>query len=211
MLYRRAKVAGGTYFFTVNLAERNRRLLVEQVDLLRAVVQKVKLTHRFHIDAMVILPDHLHAVWTLPEGDDDYATRWMLIKAGFSRQIAKDERRNKSRLAKGERGVWQRRYWEHWIRDERDYGRHIDYVHYNPVKHGYVKRVADWPYSTFHRYVKGGIYPQVWAGNPEARDEKPSLANKDFVGVPSSPQPTDYRLLRTTTGTTGLVDGKRHR
>lgn len=91
MLYRRAKVAGGTYFFTVNLAERNRNLLVEQVDLLKAVVQNVKLTHPFQIDAMVILPDHLHAVWTLPVGDDDYATRWMLIKVGFSRQIAKSD------------------------------------------------------------------------------------------------------------------------
>ncbi len=91
IFYRRAKVAGGTYFFTVNLAERKRNLLVEHVDLLRAVVQKVKSAHRFHIDAMVILPDHLHAVWTLPGGDCDYMTRWMLIKAGFSRQIAKDE------------------------------------------------------------------------------------------------------------------------
>jgi putative transposase len=105
MLYRRAKVAGGTYFFTVNLVERNRNLLVEHVDLLRTVVQKVKSAHRFYIDAMVILPDHLHAVWTLPVGDRDYATRWMLIKARFSRQIARDERRNKSRRAKGERAI----------------------------------------------------------------------------------------------------------
>lgn len=129
--------------------------------LLKAVVQKIKLTHPFQNDAMVVLPDHLHAVWTLPVGNCDYATRWMLIKAGFSRQIAKDERRNKSRLAKGERGIWQRRYWEHWIRNERDYAKRIDYVHYNPMKHGYVERVADWPYSTFHRYVMDGTYTEA--------------------------------------------------
>jgi putative transposase len=171
MFYRRAKVAGGTYFFTVNLAERKRTLLVEHVDLLRTAVQKVKSAHRFYIDAMVILPDHVHAVWTLPVGDCDYATRWMLIKAGFSRQIARDERRNKSRLAKGERGIWQRRYWEHLIRDEMDYARHMDYVHYNPVKHGYVERVVDWPYSTFHRCVKSGVYTEDWAGSLEINDE----------------------------------------
>jgi len=171
MRYRRANVAGGTYFFTVNLAERKRTLLVDHVDLLRAVIEKIKAAHRFKIDAMVILPDHLHAVWTLPMGDCDYATRWMLIKAGFSRDLAKDERRNKSRVAKGERGVWQRRYWEHVIRDDRDYSRHVDYVHYNPVKHGYVERVGDWPHSTFHRYVARGIYPPNWAGVHESELE----------------------------------------
>jgi putative transposase len=113
MRYRRANVTGGTYFFTVNLAERKRTLLVEHVDLLRALVQKVKATYRFQIDAIVILPDHLHPVWMLPVGDYAYATRWMLIKAGFSRQLSKDERRNKSRIARGERDVWQQRYWEH--------------------------------------------------------------------------------------------------
>jgi putative transposase len=168
MRYRRADVAGGTYFFTVNLAERKRTLLVEHVDMLRAMIQKVKAMHPFRIDAMVILPDHLHALWTLPVGDRDYPTRWMLIKAGFSRQLPKDERRSESRQAKGERGIWQRRYWEHLIRDERDYARHADYIHYNPVKHGYVQRVADWPYSTFHRELKRGTYPLGWAGRPEA-------------------------------------------
>jgi putative transposase len=158
-------VTGGTYFFTVNLAERNRTLLVNHVDTLREVVRIVKAEHPFHIDAMVILPDHLHAVWTLPVGDCDYPTRWMLIKAGFSRRIPAGERRNKSRMTKGERGIWQRRYWEHVIRDERDYARHVDYVHYNPVKHGYVARVCEWAYSTFHRYVKSGVYPENWGGD----------------------------------------------
>jgi putative transposase len=149
----------------VNLAERKRTLLVDHVDVLRAVMREIKARHPFHIDAMVILPDHLHAVWTLPVGDCDYPTRWMLIKAGFSRRIPAGERRNKSRMTKGERGIWQRRYWEHVIRDERDYARHVDYVHYNPVKHGYVARVCEWAYSTFHRYVKSGVYPENWGGD----------------------------------------------
>lgn len=168
MRYRRAKIKGGTYFFTVNVLERRRTLLVDHVAVLREAIREVKRRHPFHIDAMVILPDHLHALWTLPEGDADYPTRWMLIKAGFSRRIPPGEWRNKSRIAKGERGIWQRRYWEHWIRDERDYARHVDYIHYNPVKHGYVQRVADWPYSTFHRYVERGMYPSDWAGAPES-------------------------------------------
>jgi putative transposase len=168
MRYRCADVAGGTYFFTVNLAERKRTLLVDHVDALRKVMQEVKLAHPFHIDAMVILPDHLHALWTLPAGDCDYPTRWMLIKAGFSRQIPKGERRSNSRIAKGERGIWQRRYWEHLIRDDRDFERHVDYIHYNPVKHGVVKRVVDWPYSSFHRYVASGLYPEDLAAMNEA-------------------------------------------
>lgn len=170
MQYRRADVTGGTYFFTVNLAERKRTLLVEHIDALRMVMKKVKVMHPFRIDAMVILPDHLHALWTLPEGDADYPTRWALIKAGFSRCLRKDERRNLSRIAKGERGIWQRRYWEHVIRDERDYARHVNYIHYNPVKHGLVQCVKDWPYSTFHRYVKAGVYMNGWAEMKDVLD-----------------------------------------
>lgn len=165
MRYRRADVAGGTYFFTVNLAERKRTLLVDHVDRLREAIRLVKKAHPFHIDAMVILPDHLHALWTLPEWDADFAMRWALIKAGFSRQLPGGERRNKSRVSKGERGIWQRRYWEHLIRDDSNRARHVDYIHYNPVKHGYVQRVTDWPYSSFHRYVKRGLYSENWAGN----------------------------------------------
>ena len=136
MRYRRAEVAGGTYFFTVNLAERKQTLLLDYVDVLRSVIREVKAKHPFHIDAMVILPDHLHAVWTLPVGDADYPIRWMLIKAGFSRNIPKGERRNASRMTKGERGIWQQRYWKHLIRNDGDYERHVDYVHFNPVKRG---------------------------------------------------------------------------
>ena len=164
MRYRRADVDGGTYFFTVNLAERKRTLLIDEIDKLKSTIAKVKKDHPFKIDACVVMPDHLHAVWTLPKRDNDFATRWMLIKAGFSRQIKKGERINASRKSKGERGIWQRRYWEHLIKNEKDYERHVDYIHYNPVKHGFVNNVIDWPYSTFHRYVDKGIYLHDWAG-----------------------------------------------
>lgn len=178
MRYRRAEVADGTYFFTVNLYDRKQRLLVEHIDLLREAVRKVKAMHPFEIDAMVILPGHLHAVRTLPVGDADYPTRWALIKAGFSRRLPADERRSRSRLAKGERGIWQRRYWEHLIRDERDYAHHVDYCHYNPVKHGYVQRAADWPHSTFHREVERGTYPFDWAGTTHAATYAPKPPRK---------------------------------
>jgi len=157
-------VRGGTYFFTVNLAERHLRLLSDHVDILRSAVKAVKQRHPFHIDAFVVLPDHLHAIWTLPEHDADFATRWMLIKAGFSRYIIRDECRSASRISKGERGIWQRRYWEHLIRDDDDFERHIDYIHYNPVKHGYVNRAAEWSCSSIHRYIKAGIIASDWGG-----------------------------------------------
>ncbi|MFN2203327.1 MAG: REP-associated tyrosine transposase [Caldilineaceae bacterium] len=162
MRYRRANVAGGTYFFTVNLAERQLGLLVDHVDLLRDSVRVVKQRHPFNIVAFVVLPDHLHAIWTLPEGDSDFAMRWMLVKSGFSRRIPEGERRNASRILKGERGIWQRRYWEHLIRDEMDYQRHVDYVHFNPVKHGYASRAADWPYSSIHRHIAAGLLSENW-------------------------------------------------
>ena len=120
MRYRRADMAGGSYFFTVTLLDRQQGLLVEYVNVLREVMRNVKSAHPFHIDAMVILPDHLHALWTLPAGESDYPMRWMLIKSGFSRRLPLGGRRTASRRAKGERGIWQRRYWEHLIRDERD-------------------------------------------------------------------------------------------
>lgn len=162
MRYRRARLAGGSYFFTVNLSDRRRHLLVESVDLLRAAIRDVKRRHPFHIDAMVILPDHLHAIWTLPPGDSDFPTRWMLIKAGFTRRVAVDEPRNASRTRHGERGLWQRRYWEHAIRDDDDYAQHVAYIHYNPVKHGHTQRAADWPYSSIHRYIAEGLVDAEW-------------------------------------------------
>ena len=162
MRYRRADVNGGTYFFTVNLLSRNQILLTEHVDTLRSVMGEIKQRYSFRIDAMVVLPDHLHALWTLPEGDCDYPTRWMLIKARFSRRIAKNEYRSISRKSKGERGIWQRRYWEHLIRDAKDLARHVDYIHFNPVKHGYVNRASDWPYSSIHHHIKAGIIGRDW-------------------------------------------------
>jgi putative transposase len=138
--------------------------LIDHIDALRTVMRRVKATYPFYIDAMVALPDHLHAMWKLPEGDRDYSTRWALIKAGFSRCLPKGERRTQSRIAKDERGIWQRRFWEHLIRNEWDYARHADYIHHNPIKHSYVKQVNDWPYSTFHRFVARGIYPAAWGG-----------------------------------------------
>jgi putative transposase len=108
------------------------------------------------------MPEHFHMMMTLPENDKDYTKRIMLIKSGFSRKIPKTEKINPSRKNKRERGIWQRRYWEHFIRDETDYQRHADYIHYNPVKHGYVEKASDWQYSTIHKYIKLGIYDKNW-------------------------------------------------
>ena len=163
MEYRRIRQEGGTYFFTVNLAERSSTLLVDRVNDLRRAVRTVKQRHPFDIVAWVVLPDHLHAIWTLPDGDDDCATRWMLIKAGFSRSIPRGERIRASRRRKGERGIWQRRFWERVMTDESDLRNHMDYVHINPVKHGHVVRASDWPYSSIHRYIGLGLMPLDWA------------------------------------------------
>ena len=166
--YRRTWHPGGTYFFTVNLLQRhNNNLLIQKIDTLRHVVQSVKQRHPFIIHAWVVLPNHLHCVIELPTGDVDFSLRWRLIKLEFSKQMPCMERRSEVRLKRGERGIWQRRYWEHLIRNEEDYRAHIDYVHINPVKHGLVSRVRDWPYSTFHRLVQQGIYPHDWAGGDE--------------------------------------------
>ncbi|MCD4483578.1 transposase [Chromobacterium vaccinii] len=168
MQYRRSIAGGGTWFFTVNLADRRQDYLNRHIDVLRQVVRQVRDRHPFEIVAMVVLPDHFHAVWTLPEGDADYATRMALIKAGFSRNLPKVERIRESRERKRERGIWQRRYWEHQIRDAADLQAHVDYIHYNPVKHGHVERVVEWPYSSFHRYVRHGWLPGDWAGESVA-------------------------------------------
>jgi putative transposase len=151
--YRRMRVEGGTYFFTVNLADRRRRLLTDRIDLLRRAVQRVRAHHPFEIDACVVLPDHLHCIWTLPSGDHAYSQRWRLVKFLVTEALP------------GERGIWQPRFWEHTIRDDRDFRQHVDYLHFNPVKHRHVTRVTDWPYSTFHRYVREGILPADWGGD----------------------------------------------
>ena len=169
--YRRSRTTGASYFFTVNLAERSLSLLTRHIESLRAAFRYTQGRHPFIIDAIVILPEHLHAIWTLPPDDSDFALRWRLIKTMFSRDLPFSERRSASRQAKGERGIWQRRYWEHLIRDETDFSRYVDYIHINPVKHGLVKQVADWPYSSFHRYVKTGVLPIDWAGDASLKME----------------------------------------
>lgn len=162
--YRRMRVPGGTYFFTVNLLERRRRLLTDRIADLRTAFRAAQAARPFEVLAIVILPDHLHCLWRLPSGDFDNANRWAQIKAGFSRCLPMDERRSARRMARRERGIWQRRYWEHLIRDENDLRRHIEYIHFNPVKHGYVVRAWDWPHSSFHRWVERGEYPADWGG-----------------------------------------------
>jgi putative transposase len=162
--YRRYRLPGGSYFFTVVTADRTQALLTEHIASLREAFREVQARHPFGLEAVVILPDHLHCVWSLPEGDDDFSMRWRQIKSAFSRRVAAGEPRSASRIAKGERGLWQRRFWEHALRDEADYRRHVDYIHYNPVKHGHVQRVMDWPYSSFRRFVLRGMYPRDWGG-----------------------------------------------
>ena len=161
--YRRAQVPGGTFFFTVNLLDRRRHLLVDHVDTLKAAFRAVRATRPFSIDAAVILPDHLHCVWTLPPGDPDFSTRWRLVKSGFARSLPAGEIRSARRMRPGERGVWQRRFWEHQIRDRRDFEAHVEYIHFNPVKHGHVGAAKDWPHSSFARYVAAGVYGEDWA------------------------------------------------
>lgn len=167
--YIRAFIPGGTFFFTVTLLERRRKLLTENIEHLREAFKAARRRRPFTIEAIVILPEHLHCIWTLPPGDADFSTRWHDIKARFAAQIPRGERLSARRLQKGERGIWQRRFWEHVIREERDYARHVDYIHYNPAKHGHVTKVADWPYSSFHRYVEREIYSLDWAAGDDVR------------------------------------------
>ncbi len=170
--YRRNYVPGGTYFFTVVTHERRALFDCEQTRRqLRAAIQAVQTKRPFEILATVLLPDHLHSIWTLPFGDADYSTRWRQIKREFTRTFLEDGGTegalSESRKRKAERGIWQRRFWEHTCRDQDDLNRCIDYIHWNPVKHGLVKRVRDYPWSTFHRYVAAGVYPLDWGSeNP---------------------------------------------
>jgi putative transposase len=165
--YRRSKLAGGTFFFTVVTYHRYPILTTEESrHILRAAWENVMKRYPFTIDAICLLPDHLHCIWTLPEEDMNYSLRWGEIKKLFSKEylkrIGRGETRNESRIKKGEAAIWQRRFWEHAIRDEEDFNRHLDYIHYNPVKHGLVKNVLDWPWSSFHRYVTNGYYAENW-------------------------------------------------
>jgi len=149
--YRRNRVPGGTYFFTVNLANRRSDLLVREIETLRAAIRLVHLAMPLNIDAWVILPDHMHCIWTLPEDDADFSRRWWDIKVRFSKALPNVTLVRPEGLARVGRGIWQKCFWAHTIRDERDYRAHMDYVHFNPVKHGFVAHPADWPYSTFQK------------------------------------------------------------
>jgi putative transposase len=167
--YRRNLVAGGTYFFTVTVLDRRSTILVDNINLLRSAFRIARRERPFAIDAVVLLPEHLHVVMTLPSDDADYLGRWRKIKGLFSRRVAKTLGMKPN--ARGEYSLWQPRYWEHTIRDENDYERHVDYVHYNPIKHGLVSRVTDWPHSSFHRYVRLGVIPEDWAGDASATSQ----------------------------------------
>ncbi|RDH85579.1 MAG: transposase [endosymbiont of Escarpia spicata] len=163
MEYRRAFIPGGSFFFTL-VTDKRRPIFHDEknVGILRQAFRDVKAQRPFDIEAIVIMPDHLHCIWTLPSGDGDFSTRWRLIKTWFTKHCrdalyAPPERARRQ-------AIWQHRFWEHVLRDQNDFNRHVEYIHYNPVKHGYVSAARKWPYSSFHRYVDAGIYPVDWGG-----------------------------------------------
>ena len=177
--YRRWYVPGGTYFFTL-VANRRRRMLDSDLArrCLREAVSTVRIDWPFEVVAVVLLPDHLHTVWTLPPGDARYPIRWKRIKEEFTRRYLQEDGAeippNLSRVRHSERGIWQRRYWEHTVRDEDDLKRCVDYIHWNPKKHGHVANVRDWPWSSFHRFVRLGEYEMDWgAENPSPGCDEP--------------------------------------
>jgi putative transposase len=163
--YIRARIKGSIFFFTVVLADRRSHLLIDEIDRFRHCYRIAQKSHPFETIAICLLPDHLHALWAMPEGDEDFSKRWSLIKSGFSRGLHPSHSRSASKISKREKGIWQRRYWEHAIRDDRDFERHVDYIHFNPVKHGHVTPVSDWPHSSFHRYVERGLLAADWGGD----------------------------------------------
>lgn len=161
--YRRVRVPGAAYFFTVTLRDRRKSTLIDHADLLRSMVRGVWHDRRFGIEAAVVLPDHLHAICTLPPGDADYSGRWRAIKARFSRALA-GRGVPIVRNRRGEYDLWQRRFWEHLIRDDGDFARHVDYIHYNPVKHGLVADPFDWRWSSIHAFARRGLVSRGWRG-----------------------------------------------
>ncbi len=168
MRYRRIYIRGGCYFFTV-VTEQRQPIFSDatQVEILREAFKRVKQNYAFTIDAMVALPDHLHCIWTLPESDNNYAIRWRLVKTWFTKHCNQDLRlvQNQTKARRQEQALWQHRYWEHAIRDEDDFQHHVEYIHYNPVKHGYVASAVDWPYSSLQRYIKNGSVPADWGSS----------------------------------------------
>jgi putative transposase len=165
--YRRNFVPGGTFFFTVTLADRRSSVLVDHVGLLRTAFRETRDRKSFAVDAIVILPDHLHTILTLPSGDSGFSGRWKAIKAAFTRSIIATGA-SIPRDDRGEYFLWQRRFWEHTIRDDQDFERCASYLHFNPVKHRLVSRPGEWPFSSLHRYVRAGILPRDWGGDDPA-------------------------------------------
>jgi putative transposase len=161
--YRRNLVPGGTFFFTVTLRDRRSSVLIDHIELLRGAFRQTRAAKPFEVDAMVVLPEHLHAIWTLPSGDDDFPGRWKAVKASFTRELS-EAGVAPPRDSRGEYSLWQRRYWEHTIRDEYDFERCADYIHFNPVKHRLASVPSAWPYSSLHRYVEAGVLPLDWGG-----------------------------------------------
>jgi putative transposase len=165
--YRRTYIPGASYFFTIKTLDR-RPILIEapyRIALRQAIIE-VRSKLPFESIAWVLLPDHLHTIWRLPDTDANFSLRWSLIKQRVTREctgLTRNAPTTESRQRRNEGTIWQRRFWEHVIRDDTDFRNHIDYIHYNPVKHGYVERPVDWPYSTFHQYVRDEVYPIDWA------------------------------------------------
>ena len=170
--YRRTLIPGGTYFFTIVTHERRPWLILPHArEILRAAVIETRKRLPFTIHAWVLLPEHIHCLWTLPEGDQDFSKRWALIKRSVSKHACHLVTREGGvehhvRQRHRENPLWQQRFWEHAVRNDEDFKAHMDYVHYNPLRHGLVERVEDWPYSTFHRYVREGFYPRDWGNAP---------------------------------------------
>jgi len=177
MDYRRSRQPGGCFVFTL-VTHQRQKILTEEINIARINdAFKIEMAKRpFTIEAFVLLPDHLHTIWKLPDGDHNYSMRWSAIKRYFStgcvgvKHVLSDSRRQKR-----EKAVWQRRFWEHTIQDEEDWRKHLDYLHYNPVKHGYVVSPKDWPYSSFHRCVQMGWYTAEWGTS-----EPVSIAGADY-------------------------------
>lgn len=172
--YRRWRVEGGIYFFTVVTFHRLPILTTTSArDLLPLAWDNTRSRFPFTTLAVCLLPDHLHCIWKLPEGDSNYSIRWKEIKKLFTkhylREIGPGEVLNDSRIKRKEAAVWQRRFWEHTIDSEDDLESHLDYIHYNPVKHGYVENATDWPWSSFHKFVGQGVYEKDWSGGDIGR------------------------------------------
>ena len=184
--FRRAYIPGGTYFFTVVTAHRAPILCKPEARiLLRRCLKDARERRPFHIQAIVLLPDHLHSIWTLPLDDADFSTRWADIKANFTRQWLRGGHNEQSTTSdqrhQGRRGAWQPRFMEHVIRDEQDFIAHVEYIHYNPVRHGLAERPRDWPWSSFHRYVRSGYYDINWGTNVRAITSSMKRVNKKIM------------------------------